>query len=170
MTIRDITKALGGQQDILFGTGDVNQTRNEVVYSITRINKIHILDNITLLALLPVDDANLYFEAVQTLGATTRGDGEGAMFYYDSTEPHVNADGITIIVAFETVTNGCWKQHRLLDTTTNFADINATVNTGRKFAGKQYWNTTLNRPIWAAGSLAADIWVDGVGTTVHIPV
>lgn len=54
-------------------------------------------------------------------------------------------------------------------TTTQLEDISAQVNL-EKVEGKQVWNTTTGRPVWASGPLAADVWVDHAGTTVHTPV
>ena len=55
------------------------------------------------------------------------------------------------------------------DTTTNIEDISNTVNTVGKFEGKQVFNTTTNKPVYAAGSAAADVWVDATGATAHTP-
>jgi len=43
------------------------------------------------------------------------------------------------------------------------------INTTGKFAGKQVWDSTNNVPLWAAGSGANDVWIDGTGTTVITP-
>jgi hypothetical protein len=53
------------------------------------------------------------------------------------------------------------------------AELNAlanAVNTTDKVAGKQVWNSTVSKPVWAAGSTAAALWVDGSGTTINTPV
>lgn len=54
-------------------------------------------------------------------------------------------------------------------TTTQLEDVAAQVNL-EKHEGKEVWNTTTGRPVWASGPLAADVWVDHAGTTVHTPV
>ena len=54
-------------------------------------------------------------------------------------------------------------------TTTQLEDIGAQVNL-EKYEGKEVWNTTTGRPVWASGPLASDVWVDNAGTMVHTPV
>ena len=43
------------------------------------------------------------------------------------------------------------------------------INTTGKLIGLMVYNTTTNNPVWATGTAPSDIWVDGVGTTAHIP-
>ena len=54
-------------------------------------------------------------------------------------------------------------------TTTDLTDMDHWINRVAKAEGKQVWNITTNRPLWAAGSGATDVWVDGAGVTVHTP-
>lgn len=56
-------------------------------------------------------------------------------------------------------------------TTTELEDNSAAVNTviGKR-EGKEVWNTTTGRPVWAAGDAAGDVWVDNTGSTIHTPV
>ena len=52
------------------------------------------------------------------------------------------------------------------------ADLGAianAINTTGKFAGKQVWDSTNNVPLWAKGSTAGAVWIDGAGTTVITP-
>lgn len=57
------------------------------------------------------------------------------------------------------------------ETATNLADITNAINTGAaKVAGYFVWDSTNNAPVWAVGGADGDVWVDGVGTTVHTPV
>jgi hypothetical protein len=58
----------------------------------------------------------------------------------------------------------------LTDTETNFEDIANAINTTGKYAGKQVWSTTDSLPVWAVGSAAGDVWVDGTGATKYTPV
>ncbi len=55
-------------------------------------------------------------------------------------------------------------------TTTNLANINHTVNTFGKYAGKMLWNTTTSKPVWSVGATAGSVWVDATGSTAHTPV
>jgi len=55
-------------------------------------------------------------------------------------------------------------------TTALIADINNSINSGgNKQEGQVIFNTTTNKPVYAAGSLAADVWVDATGSTAHTP-
>ena len=57
------------------------------------------------------------------------------------------------------------------ETAANLANIAASINTdAAKVAGYWVWDSTNNQPVWAVGSADGDVWVDGVGTTVHTPV
>ena len=55
-------------------------------------------------------------------------------------------------------------------TSTQLNDITNAVNTANKAAGKMVWNSTASKPVWAVGSTAGSVWVDGAGTTVNTPV
>ena len=57
------------------------------------------------------------------------------------------------------------------ETTTNLADVAHAINTtDYKIEGSMVFNATTNKPVWAAGSAAADVWVDATGSTAHSPV
>lgn len=56
-----------------------------------------------------------------------------------------------------------------VSTTTALAAIGNAVNTTGKYAGKHYFNTTTNKPVWATGSSAGATWVDATGTVAHTP-
>ena len=56
--------------------------------------------------------------------------------------------------------------------TATAADLGAianAINTTGKFAGKQVWDSTNNVPLWAKGSTAGSVWIDGAGTTIITP-
>jgi len=55
-------------------------------------------------------------------------------------------------------------------TSTQLNDITNAVNTANKAAGKMVWNSTASKPVWAVGSTAGSVWVDGAGSTVNTPV
>jgi hypothetical protein len=56
-------------------------------------------------------------------------------------------------------------------TTTQLEDVTHDVNTNAaKVEGAVVFNTTTNKPVYAAGSADADVWVDATGATAHSPV
>jgi len=54
-------------------------------------------------------------------------------------------------------------------TTTEIEDITNAVNTSDKYEGKQIFNETTNKALFAAGSTAGNVWRDAVGVTQHTP-
>lgn len=56
------------------------------------------------------------------------------------------------------------------DTTTNLADVAATINTTDKFTGKAVYNTTTGIVVYADGPDADDKWAEADGTDEHTPV
>lgn len=68
------------------------------------------------------------------------------------------------------VKHGAFNPGVIRDTQTNLTSLTATVNTTGKYPGKQVWDTTNNRPVFAAGQTAASVWKDGANATVHTPV
>lgn len=171
MVTRTITKDLGGETDLLFGRSTDAQTRSGVNYNIPRIDKLHPVDTMTDLLVLDVSDPNLMFYNVMLLSFTTLGDNGGGIFWYDATRPQTAHDGKTIIKATGASINGCYiKVLPESDTQTNLRGLAVAINTTNKYVGKQVWDSTNLQPVWAAGPLAGDVWVDGVGTTLHTPV
>ena len=58
-----------------------------------------------------------------------------------------------------------------VSTTTSLAAVAASVNTNvRKVEGFMVFNTTTNKPCWAAGNADADVWVGADGATLHSPI
>jgi hypothetical protein len=55
-------------------------------------------------------------------------------------------------------------------TTAQLADVGHAINTANKHAGTCVFNTTTNKPVWAVGSAAADVWKDAAASTAHSPV
>ena len=108
MSVREITKELAGQEDLLFGQGAVSQTRNGTVYSISRIPMVPMVATAAALEALDVEDPDRYFPVVVLLGLTVPGTGWG-LFYYDATIAKSTANGTTIIEsASASPTLGCW--------------------------------------------------------------
>ena len=56
-----------------------------------------------------------------------------------------------------------------VDTAANFALATATVNTVGKFAGRQGFDATGGRPVWASGATATAPWKYADGTTAFTP-
>lgn len=87
--------------------------------------------------------------------------------YQGTPNTAVNTEAVSKIVKY-----GLWHPGVTRETQTNLRLLAATVNAvnGGKYPGKQVWDTTNNRFVVAAGNAAADVWKDGVNTTVHTPV
>jgi len=58
----------------------------------------------------------------------------------------------------------------ITETQTNLIAIGNSINTTGKYAGRQVWDSTNLQPVWASGTTAGSVWVDGAGLTVHTPV
>lgn len=108
MAIREITKALAGLEDLLFGEGTASQTRDGTAYSITRISVITYANTRADLKLLDVTDPDNYFKVCIMLGRTAIGDANWGIFWHDPTEPKASANDTTIIVD-NASGDGCWK-------------------------------------------------------------
>lgn len=171
MVTRVITKNLAGEQDMLFGTGTKSQTRNSTAYNMSRIDKIHIVNTISDLSALSIADEDFLFSKVLVLGYTLVDDNSGGIFWYDSTEPHTNHNGYTILIAEGSSVNGCWiKLMPPFITSANLLNISHDVNNINKYEGKQIWDSIAKKPLWAKGSAVGDVWIDGTGATVYTPV
>lgn len=55
-------------------------------------------------------------------------------------------------------------------TTAQLAAIADKINVYDKTTGRQVFNTTTNKSVWASGTTAASVWVDATGTTAHTPI
>lgn len=60
-------------------------------------------------------------------------------------------------------------QYFVTATAAALGDLTNAINTTGKFAGKQVWDSTNNVPLWAKGSTAGAVWIDGAGTTIITP-
>ena len=74
--------------------------------------------------------------------------------------PNEDAIGDWVIVARAGVVS---------QTSTQLNDIGGAINTSGKYAGRKVWNSTVGYFVYAVGSAAADVWVDGSGVTVNTP-
>lgn len=57
----------------------------------------------------------------------------------------------------------------ITESAANLGAIGNAINTTGKFAGKQVWDSTNNVPLWAKGSTAGAVWIDGAGATIITP-
>lgn len=144
MTTRTVKKNLAGEEDILFGEGSVIQTRNDASYN---INKVRTIRPVNTIAELNDLDTEKFTKA--------------ALFEDD-----------TVTIYQYVVSSGLWEVRptTIVDSSVNLESLGATINTIGKHAGKQVFNTTSNKPVYATGEAAADVWVDSTGTTEHTPV
>lgn len=125
MVSRVITKALAGVEDLLLGTGIVNQDRAGTTTPITSIDassliyenaetlrtrfgkKIEVVENVAALqALVTATVAEVY---VYLLGYTTAGDGGGGLFWLDTTDI-ATAEDLNIVFNPDVLANGRWKR------------------------------------------------------------
>jgi len=80
------------------------------------------------------------------------------------------SSGAPALVSFNAPINVPYLQ-TAVTTTTALADVSDAINTAAgKVDGAMVFNTTTNKPVWAIGSAAADLWVDATGSTAHSPV
>lgn len=50
-----------------------------------------------------------------------------------------------------------------------FEDKDSLVNKANKGEGRQVWDATHKRPVWATGNAPTDFWVKGDGTIAYSP-
>ncbi len=51
-----------------------------------------------------------------------------------------------------------------------FQDADSSVNTNYKEEGRQVWDSTSKKPVWATGKNPIDTWVFSDGTVAYSPV
>ena len=125
MTNRIVTKELAGIEDLLLGTGNVNQTRAGSSVPITKIDaenliyenaetlrvrfgkKVDVLTNVAELQALATSTAAETF--IYLLGYTTAGDGGGGLFWLDSSDTSTVED-LNIVFSPDVLANGRWKR------------------------------------------------------------
>ena len=75
-----------------------------------------------------------------------------------------------VVLATLSMATGIFTPKGVETSTTAALDaVGNAINTSGKYEGRELWNATTDNPVYAVGSAAADIWVDGAGTTVHSP-
>ena len=53
---------------------------------------------------------------------------------------------------------------------TELSSATSDINTKAKVSGRQVWDKTFTRPLWATGSKPTDTWVDAAGSVRYTPV
>jgi len=180
---RVITKQLAGEEDITFGTGTVTQSRGGSDRTITKVDKIHPVGNVSILQGDTIDP--LKFGKLMLLCHTVSNDNGGGLIYWDPTDTTSTDDNGTIFVSTFSGASGRWKRlftgpknvkmfggsgDGVTEVTSNLASLSSDINTKGKQTGVMYFNTTTGLPVWAAGSTPSSVWVDATGATAHTPV
>ena len=102
-------------------------------------------------------------------------EGERIEYWFSATSVAVD-DGWDVLAPSPAVATGRWLRTgatpKIIRTdTTSLEDISNAINTSAlKEEGQQVYNTTTNKPLWAAGNADGDIWRDATGSTAHTPV
>ena len=106
--------------------------------------------------------------------------GSFAFFNFDTTGPTIqianvvvyeglSASATTTKVISGIICNGWFNSGVTRDTSANIQSKTTSVNTINKFPGKQIWDTTNNRVLYAGGSADVSVWKDGANTTIYTP-
>lgn len=103
-------------------------------------------------------------------GYSARGDSYPKLYYWDAAS--TATDNSDTIIKLTAIATGRYIRVRdlITATTAQLEDIAADINVLYKYTGKQVFNTTLNKPVYATGSTAASVWNDAVGVLAHTPV
>lgn len=167
MSTRTMTRSLIVHNDMAIGYGLVTQTRNdqtlaerqiELEWVFRTLDEIRYLDHTKYTRVsLHVANEPLY------------------RYYFDSSSSAVD-DGLDVLAPVPSVSNGRWIRVDALpkifkSDTTNLEDATNEINTSAfKEEGRMVFNTVTNKPVWATGDGASDVWVDATGATAHTPV
>lgn len=93
------------------------------------------------------------FDADQTVGASE----DGYIFEYDFAAGKISLQEKSYVTPTAT--------------TAELEDVADAINTTTlKVAGYMVFNTSTNKPVWAAGAGDGDVWVNATGATDHTPV
>jgi len=77
---------------------------------------------------------------------------------------------ITAATRYSLVSTDAYNEDDNAFTTTLLTSIGSRVNIQGKYEGKMVFNITSNKPVYAAGSAAGDVWVNATGATENTPV
>lgn len=161
MTDRAVTKQLIGVEDLLLGTGAVDQARASGTVSVRRIDanqlpyenteslrtklakKVEVLENVTEMQALPTNTAAEQY--VFLLGYSIAGDGGGGLFWLDITDI-TSAQDLSAIFNPDVLANGRWKRVDLAkQITSDYGDSDGAI--ALRSPGKHIFatNFTANR-------------------------
>jgi len=153
-TVRNITKNGLCMEDISQGVGTEVQTRNETDYTVGLVDVPYAVTSVVAMQAL---DVTVFSRARVYLNTSSFAD-----YIYDATD----ATGI-----LPDTGPGSWLFVSITAATTvQLAAIGDVVNTVNKYAGKQVWDSTVTRPVWAADATAGGLWLYADGTTAVTPV
>jgi hypothetical protein len=157
MTDRAVSKQLAGLEDLLLGTGTVNQVRSSGTLPITRIdasglvyenttslraklyNKAEVVENIQELQTWPTNTARELY--ILVLGYTSVGDGGGGLFWLDRTDVTSSQDLSTVFNP-DSLSSGRWKRVDLRQQiTANVGDADSAITL--RGTSKLLYATTL---------------------------
>lgn len=166
MVQRTVNRALIVHNDIAIGVGAVVQTRGDTTAAEQKIELDWIFR--TAAEIRALDYSKYTRVSLHT---------EGPLVHYawDATSNAVD-DAWNVLTPLTNPTLGRWVRTGALPKvfaydTTSLEDVTHEVNTmAFKETGFQVFNTTTSKPVWAAGSADADVWVESDGTTEHTPV
>ncbi len=156
-TQRNISKSLGGIEDLLFGFGNVTQTRGSADHTITKIDKIHVLDDLVDLALL---DSDIY-RTCFVLGETDLGVGFSNQYFWLADKGTLSYDGL-LVVQKTGDSVGAWVADRLNLVTGN---VTAKGDGPHAFGGIQGWAFfSVNKAFTSDGSSTIGAMLTNNGT------
>lgn len=170
------TAGLEAGDVVLFVTNDYEATVPDASTSVVTVNSYAttVANALSALAVETITDlrafATVPFPIAIVFGYTALGDSYPKLYYWEPLS--VAADDGDTIIKLTAITTGRYirKRDLVTATTAQLADITHAINTAYKFLGKQVFNTTLNKPVYATGSTAGSVWNDAVGVLAHTPV
>lgn len=165
MTIRVLTKALAGLEDILFGSDSTTQTRNGSAATINRIPLVTIFNTAADMAAYDMSDLNKQYQVAIVKEA------HPMLYFYFAGISQAGIDNV-VNIAVTGLSTGVW---RMLHTPHISSNIELSfkgspINTDYKYQGKQAFNTSTNQVLYASGYNDVDPWVDAQGVTIITPV
>jgi hypothetical protein len=82
----------------------------------------------------------------------------------------IKKNQITAATRYSLTSTDAYNEDDNAFTTTLLTDIGSRINIQGKYEGKMVFNTTSNKPVYASGAAAGDVWVNATGATENTPV
>ena len=82
----------------------------------------------------------------------------------------IKKNQITAATRYSLTSTDAYNEDDNAFTTTTLTDIASRLNIQDKYEGKMVFNKTSNKPVYAAGAAAGDVWVNATGATENTPV